>query len=165
VPKRPSQRAVPDAVIKDPGPNPVIQQLLNILQAANFQAVKADRYNGDCRQLIISLLLANGATGNGSKSTAHIPHQDCSDYLVYYTSPNGEAAYLTRAQAEVIQDFWPTAKSEKSNKADLVRAQIQPLGCCIDANGNATVNVPPSQCNCPPCQSWCQGPCGPANGG
>lgn len=135
----------------------VIQQLFNVLQAANVQAVKFDVDGGSPRPLITSLLLANGATGDG-KPLPPPPHDYVGDYLVLYTAPGGETALLTRAQAEVVMEFWDLPKA-KEGRHGLVTGTT-PVGCCTDKDGGAKNNVPISQCICPPNQSWSQSPCG-----
>jgi hypothetical protein len=140
-------------------PSTVVQQLLNILQAANVQAVKVDRDGAECKPLTTSLLFADGATGRNPKPPPPLyplppPAIYVGDYLVLYTSPGGETAWLTRAQAQVIDEFWDLGRG------DDVRQGTTPLGCCTDKYGVGHDNVTKSDCACPPNQSWAQGPCG-----
>ena len=66
-------------------PSTLIQQLFNILQAANVQAVKVDETGGNPRPLLTSLFLANGATADGTPLPP--PNAYVGDYLVYYEAP------------------------------------------------------------------------------
>ena len=134
-------------------PSKVIQQLLNILQAANVEAVKVDRNDRDCRPLLTSLFLANGATAEGDH-IEDLPTIYVGDYLISYTTPGGEEALLTRAQAQVIMEFWDLEKQDEAAQG------TEPLGCCTDRNGKQTENVKYSSCAIPPNRSWSQGPCG-----
>ena len=137
----------------------VLQQLLNILQAANVAAIRADQ-NADhsCRSLINSLFLANGATFDGSPIES--PDIFVGDYLVFYDA-HGLQAFLTRAQAEVIDDFFGDCDDNGGNGAKaggITPATVSPVGCCSNADGsNPQDNVPRSMCNDP--QVWHQRPC------
>jgi hypothetical protein len=137
----------------------VLQQLLNILQAANVAAIKADQNcDKSCRLLIDSLFLANGATFDGSPSDP--PDIFVGDFLVFYDA-HGLQAYLTRAQAAVIDGFFGDCDDDDGNGAQagvIKPATVSPVGCCSDANGmNGKDNVPRSMCNDP--QVWHQRPC------
>jgi hypothetical protein len=129
----------------------LIQQLLNVLQAANVEAVRASAGSEDCKRLVSSLFFANGATGDAGPRLCP-PVIDVSEYLVKYTSPGGETAYLTMAQAQVISESWDLER--------LMPDTHHPLGCCTDSSGKGTPNKTKNDCPCPPNQSWCQGPCG-----
>jgi hypothetical protein len=132
-----------------------LQQILNILQAANVEAAKILE-SGQCTPLARSLLFADGATADGSPLP--LPQSSyLGDYLIYYTSPDGKvSAYLTRAQAEVIEDYGDLAGD--AARAIAVPKSVQPLGCCTDPDGTRHNNVPPSLCQKP--STWMQGPCG-----
>ena len=160
--KRPdavASKAAPAAAAK-PGaaaaskPSQVVQQLFNMLQAANVEAVKVAETDGGCKALVRTLFFANGATGDASPLTP--PTAYVGDYLVAYTAPTGETALLTRAQAEVIEDFWDLVSEVAGRQV----GGIAPLGCCTNQAGVGTNNVTQSMCPIPPNQSWCQGQCG-----
>lgn len=134
-------------------PSKVIQQLLNILQKANIEAVKIEQGDSDCKLLVTSLLFANGATGNGGP-IEDPPAFYVGDHLVSYKTPGGEKALLTRAQVQVIMEFWDLPKGDGALKGP------EPLGCCTDKNGIGRNNIAKSDCGCPPYKSWSVGPCG-----
>jgi hypothetical protein len=133
----------------------IIQQLLNILQAANVAAIQADQ-NCDraCRALINSLFLANGATFDGSWIGK--PDIFVGDYLVFYDD-HGVQAYLTRAQVEVLEDYFGTCDKD-ANDVGAQPNLPSPVGCCTDPSTNTTeCNVPQSMCLLP--KKWIQKPC------
>jgi len=140
-------------------PSLLIQQLLNILQKANVQAVQVAKGASDDRSLLVSLLFANGATWDGSPLPP--PSGDYWEYLVYCTTPGGETAALTRAQFEVIMEFWPKEQADHLERAeDVVPTGTVPLGCCTDIHGKQTPNTKATDCAVPPNQAFQQNdPC------
>jgi hypothetical protein len=135
-------------------PSKLVQQLLNILQAANVEAIKVDRDKADSKPLTTSLLFADGATGDGTPLDP--PSIYVGDYLVQFTAPGGgETALLTRAQAEVFLEFYDLGGPDVTTSGGTA-----PLGCCTDHNGQGKNNVTQSNCPSPPNLSWSQGACG-----
>jgi hypothetical protein len=130
----------------------LLQQLYNILQAANVEAVNVEESGGDCKTLVRVLFFASGATYDGSPLPP--PNTYVGDYLIYYKDSSNRIAFLTRAQVEVIMEFGKLAKDDKGV------ASTSPVGCCTDQNSLGTNNVPASMCACPPNKSWSQSPCG-----
>jgi hypothetical protein len=137
----------------------LIQQLFNILQAANIEAVRIEEAGGNCKSLVRSLLFADGATFDGGPILT-TPSFYLGDYLVYYKTPGGESALLTRAQVEVIMECIDRNDADRA-----VPGTVAPLGCCTYLDGTSSNNMTQSAClNQPNHQSWCQGPC-PSYGG
>jgi hypothetical protein len=137
-------------------PSILIQQLLNVLQATNLQAVKVDQNNGPIRPLLTSLFLANGATSDGNP----LPFPtdvDFADYLVWYQAPGGESALLTRAQIEVIME------SSTPNEGDRNPLTTKTFGCCMGPGGPQP-SMLQSACEIPPNEGWSQGACPSKNG-
>jgi hypothetical protein len=130
----------------------VIQQLFNMLQAANVEAVTLSENDGSSKSLIRTLFFANGATFDGSPLRP--PSFYVGDYLISYTAPTGETALLTAAQAQVIADFWDLGVPPSFSGGG-----VAPLGCCTNQDGTGTNNITKSACPVPPNRSWCQGPC------
>jgi hypothetical protein len=137
----------------------LLQQLLNILQAANVEAVKAEgKSDHSCKSLVTSLFFANGATFDGSPTAP--PDVFVGDYLVFYDD-HGVQAYLTRAQVEVIEDYFGTCDDKDADTGDTGKIRpnrVSPVGCCTDPDNNSsTNNVPQSMCLSP--KIWSQRPC------
>jgi hypothetical protein len=145
-------------------PSTLIQQFLNILQAANVEAVKIAENGGECESLVRTLFFASGATAKGQPLDP--PDQYVGDYLVYFTNPHGnETAYLTRAQIEVIEDFWDLKGGDGAPAAvPPAPASVQPVGCCTYyPGGTQKNNIPQSMCVAP--NVWSQSACGSFGGG
>jgi hypothetical protein len=134
-------------------PSKVIQQLLNILQASNVAAGGVPEGGNACESLLRAVLFANGATCDGMPLAP--PATYVGDYLIYYVTPDGETAYLTRAQAEVIDTFWDLHNANREAHDTKVSSTVYPIGCCTDEYGKTTQNVPSNKCN----GTWSQGPC------
>jgi hypothetical protein len=140
----------------------LLQQLLNILQAANVEAVKAEqKCDHSCKSLVTSLFFASGATFDGSPATP--PDVFVGDYLVFYDD-HGVQAFLTRAQVEVINDYFGTCDDNGADAGDtdsIRPKRVSPVGFCTDPDNNdvCTSNVPQSMC-LPP-KIYSQTPCPP----
>lgn len=132
--------------------SPLIQQLLNLLQDINVTAIRFDKAAPDKKPPITPIFLATGATGDGSPSPP--PNNiNVSDYLVSFTTPDGETAMLTRAQAEVIMEVWHKQVGSKNNGGGTA-----PLGRCRHVDGSCDNNVKLSDCPSP--SQWTQNaPC------
>jgi hypothetical protein len=142
-------------------PSKLIQQFVNMLQAVNVEAVKIAEGGGDSKSLLRTLFFASGATGDGQPLDP--PEVYVGDYLVYWTNPHGnETAYLTRAQVEVIEDFWPLQAGGAGGAAAAAPAAQggpQPVGCCTYyPSGTQKENVPQNMCTAP--NIWTQSACG-----